>query len=55
MAIINILHNHGIETRVQNGRIEALDVVYDAAGRDVSSWVDCTDWTVRGAKEFLGY
>ena len=50
-----ILRQHHSRYREQDGRLLALEVIYDRGGRDVSQWVDVTDWSTRRLLQWLGY
>lgn len=52
--IQNILNNHSIESRIEEGRVLAL-AVYTFAGRTFEKWVDLTNHTMPELKFWLGY
>ena len=54
-ATQTLLRKHGIETRLQADRLEALDVMVDATNCVVTTWLDVTDWTRREVLIWLGY
>jgi len=49
-----ILKQHGIETRIESGRLFALDV-WTKNGEVDSQWVDATAWTIKETYNWLGY
>ena len=46
---------HGVATRLRGGRLQALDVVLDRDGKDVSEWVDVHDFDPEAMFAWLGY
>ena len=50
-----VLRQHYITHYERNGRLLALEVIYDRGGRDVSQWVDVTHWSARRLLRWLGY
>ena len=51
-----VLRQHHVEYRKQDGRLWALEVIYDRdQGRNVSQWVDVTHWSMRRLLWWLGY
>ena len=50
-----VLRQHHVAYHEWNGRLLALEVVYDRDGRDVSQWVDVTHWSARRLLRWLGY
>ena len=46
---------HGVSTRLRGGRLQALDVILDRDGNDVSEWVDVHDWSHKDVLDWLGY
>jgi hypothetical protein len=50
-----VLREHGIETRVIDSRLEALDVFNCEDGEPCEVWLDVEDWTRREIGAWLGY
>ena len=53
--LVQILRQHHVEYRRRDGRLWALEVIFDRDGRDVSQWVDVTHWSMRRLLRWLGY
>jgi hypothetical protein len=50
-----VLRKHGIESRIVNGRLEALSVCTGLSAGTRYDWVDVTDYTTRDFYQWLGY
>ena len=50
-----ILRQHHIMYRCQDGRLWALEVIFDKNGNDASQWVDVTHWSMHRLLRWLGY
>lgn len=53
--MINILINHGIEAKEENGNIFALDVWFDKNNLEHSNWINVTTWSENKLYNWLGY
>jgi hypothetical protein len=54
-VISAVMAAHGVSTRLRGGRLQALDVVLDRDGKDVSEWVDVHDFGPNAVLDWLGY
>lgn len=52
--LIQLLENHGIETKVRGGHVYAKEE-HMFNGVPGTDWIDVTLWTIREANEWLGY
>ena len=50
-----IFLNHGIEVKTENRRLLILDVYFDQTGKELSNWIDATEWSKKQVYNFLGY
>jgi len=53
--VARLMAAHGVSTRLRGGRLQALDVVIDRDGKDVSEWVDVHDFERKEVLDWLGY
>lgn len=52
--IIKRLDLHSIQTRINNGQVEALEE-WTKNGKYGCQWIDVTGWTTRQVYDWLGY
>jgi len=52
--IKNILSNHGIDTKIVNGRLMAEEL-YTMDQVLLSKWIDVTGYTLKQIRNFLNY
>lgn len=52
----NIFSSHGVEVKVENERMFALEEWFDTITKENGSkWIDVTNYTLTKVKHFLGY
>lgn len=52
--LLQILQAHGIKTRQDGGKVQALETG-TINGAPYEKWIDASGWTLADLKEWLGY
>lgn len=54
-ALNTIFQDHEIDVQTDGSKLFILDTVFYPGGRSHSYWIDATGWSLKQAKNFLGY